>query len=75
MPMMPPMMMEPLSLTATGDRTNLLGYACERFEIKRRGEGMEIWATTQLLPFQPYVPNQPHRFGPRGIEEQWGDLL
>jgi len=75
MPMMPPMKTEPLALTATGDRTNLLGYACERFEIKQRGEVMEIWATTQLLPFQPYVPNQPHRFGPRMIEEQWGGLL
>jgi hypothetical protein len=36
---------------------------------------MEIWATDKLLPFQPYQQNQPHRFGPRMIEEQWGDLL
>lgn len=74
MPMMP-MMMEKIELTATGDTTNLLGYECEKFEIKQRGEVMEIWATDKLLPFQPYQQNQPHRFGPRMIEEQWGDLL
>ena len=36
---------------------------------------MEIWATDQLLPFQPYLEKQPHRFRPQMIEEQWGDLL
>jgi hypothetical protein len=36
---------------------------------------MEIWATDQLLPFQPYLANEPHRFGPRGIEEEWPELL
>jgi len=36
---------------------------------------MEIWATDKLLPFEPYLQNQPHRFGPHMIEEQWGDLL
>lgn len=75
MPMMPPMMMEKTELSATGDKTNLLGYACQKFEIKQRGEVMEIWGTDQLLPFQPYLQNQPHRFGPRMIEERWGDLL
>ena len=78
--MMPPMPMMPmpgenLELTATGEKTNLLGYACEKFEIKQRGEVVDIWATTQLLPFPPYLPNQPPRFGPRMIEEQWGGLL
>jgi Domain of unknown function (DUF4412) len=75
MPMMPPPMMEKIELKATGDKTNLLGYACEKFEIKQRGEVMEIWATYKLLPFQPYQQNQPPRFGPRMIEEQWGELL
>ena len=75
MPMMPPMAMEPLELKATGGKTNLLGYACLHYEIKQRGEAMEIWATDKLFAFQPYQPNQPHRFGPRMIEEQWGDLL
>ncbi len=75
MPMMSPPMMEKIELKATGEKTNLLGFACEKFEIKQRGETMEIWATDQLLPFQNYVRNQPHRFGPRMIEEQWGGLL
>jgi Domain of unknown function (DUF4412) len=75
MPMMPPPMMDKVELNATGEKTNLLGFACERYEIKQRGETMEIWATDQLVPFHPYVQNQPHRFGPRMVEEQWGDLL
>jgi len=75
MPMMPPPMMEKMELTGTGEKTNLLGFACTRYEIKQRGEIMEIWATDKLIPFQPYQHNQPHRFGPRMIEEQWGDLL
>ena len=75
MPMMPPPMMERMELKATGEKTNLLGFACEKYEIKQRGEVMEIWATDKLFPFQPYQQNQPHRFGPRGIREQWGDLL
>ena len=77
-PTMPMMMMMPgeqIELTATGDQTNLLGYACEKFQIKQRGEVMEIWATKELLPFQNYLRNQRPRFGPRMIEERWGDLL
>lgn len=75
MPMMPPMPMEQMELKATKDTTNLLGYVCVRYELKQRGEVMEIWATDQLLPFQPYLQNQPARFGPRMMEEQWGGLL
>ena len=75
MPMMQPPMMEQMELKATGEKTNLLGFACEQYEIKQRGETTEIWATDQLFPFQPYIQNQPHRFGPRMIEQQWGDLL
>lgn len=74
-PMPPPMMMEKMELTATGGKTNLLGLACERFEIKQRGETMEIWATDRLFPFQAYQPNQPPRFGPPMLEERWGGLL
>jgi hypothetical protein len=74
MPMMP-MPGEAMELKATGDKTNLLGFACEKFEIKQRGEIMEIWATDGLLPFQDYVRNQPPRFGPRMIEERWAGLL
>jgi hypothetical protein len=75
MPMMPPMMMEKLELQDMGEKTNILGFACERYEIKPRGQTMEIWATDQLFPFQPYVQNQPHRFGPRMIEAQWPELV
>jgi hypothetical protein len=74
MPMMP-MPMEKLELKATGEKTNLLGLACVRYELKQRGETMEIWATDQLFPYQPYVLNQPNRFGPRMIEEQWAALV
>jgi hypothetical protein len=74
MPVMPGMMQK-LELQDTGLKTNLLGFACEQYEIKQRGETMEIWATGLLLPFQNYIRNQPHRFGPRMIEEQWGGLL
>jgi hypothetical protein len=80
MPSMPAMSMMPMpgeaiELKSTGEKTNLLGFACEKFEIKQRGEVMEIWATDELLPFQNYVRNQPPRFGPRMIEEQWPGLL
>ena len=77
MPAMPNMPLPggAMQLKATGQKTNLLGFACEQFEIKQRGEIMAIWATDQLLPFQNYVRNQPPRFGPRKIEERWAGLL
>lgn len=75
MPMMPMMMMEPMELKATKDTTNLLGYTCLRYELHQRGEAMEIWATDKLPPFEPYLQNQGHRFGPRMIEDQWGQLV
>jgi hypothetical protein len=74
MPIMPPMM-EKIELRDTGQKTNLLGFTCEQYEIKQRGETMEIWATDQLISFQPYLQNQPRHFGPRMMEEQWRDLL
>jgi hypothetical protein len=72
---MPALRMESLILQSTGETTNLLGFACARYEIKQHGETMEIWATGQLLPFPPYLEAPPHRFGPRMLEEQWGGLL
>ena len=75
MPMMPTMPMDQVELKATGDTTNLLGFTCTRYTLKQRGEIMDIWATDQLLPFQAYLQNQPHRFGPHMIEEQWAGLL
>jgi hypothetical protein len=75
MPMMPMMPAAKLELQATGQKTNLLGFACQQYVLKQRGETLEIWATDQLLPYQPYVQNQPHRFGPQRIEEQWPGML
>lgn len=72
---MPSMMNQKLELTATGKTTNILGYTCQEFELKQRGETMEIWATDQLPPYQPYARNQPHRFGPNMIEQQWPGLV
>lgn len=75
----PPLPMGPpgggLELQATGELTNLLSYSCARYEIKQRGETMEIWATDQLGPFQAYLPAQPPAFGPPMIELQWSGLL
>lgn len=78
MPAMPPIRMPPAGnaeLKATGETTDILGFACTRYEIKGRGETLEVWATEKLLPFQPYRQDQPHRFTPRGIEERWPGLL
>jgi hypothetical protein len=69
------MMNEKMELKPTGKKEKILGFDCEQFEIKQRGETLEIWATDELLPYQPYVRNQPHRFGPRMMEEQWPALL
>lgn len=74
-----PLMRVPLmpqsQLKATGETTNILGFACARYELTQRGETVEIWATDKLLPFQPWLQSQPRRFGPRLIEERWADLL
>ena len=77
MPMMPPMgmMEEAVELKATDATTNLLGFTCRRYELKQRGEMMEIWAADTNLPFAAWMQNQPPRFGPRMIEEQWGKLV
>ena len=77
MPVMPPLpaMADKLELKATGKKEKILSYACEQYELKRRGETLEIWATDQLFAYQPYVRNQPHRFGPRMLEEEWPQML
>jgi hypothetical protein len=71
----PPPMAEQAEINATGDRTNLLGLACDKYEIKARDEVMEVWATAQLLPFQPWQTSQMPSFGPHRVEEQWAGLL
>ena len=68
-------MSEKIELKATGKKEKILGYDCEQFEIKAQGETMEIWATDQLLPFHPYVRNQPLRLGPRLLMEQWAEAV
>jgi hypothetical protein len=75
MPTMPVPPSEKAEFKATSETTNILGFACIRYELKQRGETLEVWATDKLLPFQPYMRNQPSRFGPRMIEEQWPKLL
>jgi hypothetical protein len=77
MPMMPmmPGMMGKAELKATGQKTNLLGYVCERFELKQRGEMLEVWATDQLFPYVAYEQSQPHPTPARMPEEQWPALM
>lgn len=77
MPSLPTMPLPegPLELKATGEKANFLNYACSRYEIKQRGETMEIWATDSLLPFQPWLQKRYSRFRSRLLEECWGDLM
>jgi hypothetical protein len=77
MPAMPmiPMPGEKLELTLTKDTRDILGFPCTRYELKQRGQTLEVWATEKLLPFQQYLRDQPHRFGPRMLEEQWPEML
>ena len=75
MPMLPFPPMERAGLKATGETTNILGYVCARYELKGRGETMEIWATDKLLPFQPWRQNRSPHFDLRVIEDQWPELL
>jgi hypothetical protein len=72
---MPTSMTEKFELKSTGKKETILGFPCEQFEVKSRGETMEIWATDKLLPFQSYLRNQRPRFGPPMLEEQWPALL
>lgn len=79
MPAMPMMAMMPpgggLELKAKGEKTNLLNYACDRYEIRQNEQTMEIWATSQLPPFQAYLAFQPPGVLPPMIEEQWARLV
>ena len=70
-----PAMMQKLELKATGKKEKILGYECEQYELKQRGETMEVWATDQLIPYQSYLRNQAHRFGPRMLEELWPKMV
>ena len=37
MPMMPPPMSQKMELLDTGQKTNLVGFACEQYDLKQRG--------------------------------------
>ena len=76
LPALPPIAaMGKVELKPTGKKDKILGYACVQFEIKASGETMEVWATEDLISFQPYVRKEQTRFGPRMLEEQWAELL
>jgi hypothetical protein len=75
LPTMPQPAMGRMELHDTGLKTNLLGYVCKLYQIRQFGETMMIGATDQLIPFQPYLKNQSHHFGPPGLEERWGYLM
>lgn len=75
MPLPPPMMNRPMALSDTGVTTNLLGFACRRFELDQRGVRLEVWATDQLMPYQAYLRHQPMSPRPQVIDELWPDLL
>ena len=63
-------------LTATLETTNLLGYACTRYELRQRGGTMDVWATAQLVPFHAWLHSVPPRHcGPRALEETWAGPL
>lgn len=65
-----------LQFSATDQTTNMLGYACTLYELRQRDQVMEIWATDQLLPFQPWLQDPPLRHhGPQDMEECWGEML
>lgn len=64
-----------IALKSTGAKEKILGFDCEKFEIKSSGETLEIWATDKLLPYQSYLSNPVRRFGPPMLEEQWSELL
>lgn len=74
-PQMPGLSPDHLELVQTNGATNILGFECTYYELKQRGQVMEIWATEELFPFRLYQPNQLHHRGPPVLEEQWEELL
>jgi hypothetical protein len=66
---------EKLELQATTNTMNILGFPCIRYDVKQRGETLEVWATDKLFAYRAWLRNQPSRFGPRMLEDQWPALL
>ncbi len=67
--------MEKVELAPTHISSNILGYHCVQYELKQQGETAEIWATSELFPWDPYLLGQPRSSGPQSIDEQWSKLL
>ena len=66
---------EPRQLVATGDTTNLLGFTCERFEIKQGIERMTVYAADIGLSFASWRQHAQPALDLRGLEEQWGSTI
>lgn len=72
---MMPMPAKELELKATGEKKIILGQPCAQYEIKLRGETIEVWATDQLLPLQMWLRDQRGPNGPRQFEQRLAELL
>jgi len=72
---MPPPAFEKLELRDTNEKTNILGFACEHFEMHQGGKRLDLWATDRCGAFQPYLRSQPVGAPASTIEEQWSELL
>ncbi len=59
----------------TGHKKRILGYPCGQYEILLGSQSVEIWATDQLAPFQPYLDHRPFSAEMQTVDTQWGDLL
>jgi hypothetical protein len=63
-----------LEFTASGQTTNLLGYACSHYTLTQRGLTMDIWATDQLPPFYRWQQDSaPRHHGPEMLQESWAE--
>ena len=72
---MPMRAAQPLELVSKGEKTNLLGFVCERYELKQLGETMEIWAASTNVPFAPWTQNPFRRLAGRSIEDKWSKFV
>jgi hypothetical protein len=72
---MPAIQRQTLQLITTADTTNLVGYNCTHYRIVDGPETMDIWATADLVPFQPLNEFPPGRNNAYQLERAWGDLL
>jgi hypothetical protein len=65
-----------LEFAATGQTTNIMGFACSGYQLTQRDQIMHIWATDQLGPFRPLLQDIPMHQNPMShLEESWGKML